>query len=993
MNRILSTCFFLSIFFFAQAQSTYFQQEVNSKIKVSLNDTTHTLTGDIEIEYTNNSPQTLHKIYMHLWPNAYSSKRTAFAKQQIAEYSEYFYFAPERDMGHISDINFSIDGQKINWQLIHPDTPDIAVITLPTPLTPNSTIIIHTPFTVKIPSSFSRLSHVKTSYQITQWYPKPAVYDRHGWHAMPYLDSGEFYSEFGNFDVTITLPENYVVGATGLLQTESEKEFLSKKIIETKAAVDSSFSFDNYPPSSPKTKTIRYTAQKVHDFAWFADKRFGVIKDTVQLQSGKIIDTWTMFPAGTNWNYTSDYIKRTILNYSNWVGEYPYPQATAVLNHQAKGVNMEYPMVTLIGRTTKRIDTDELIAHEVGHNWFYGILASNEREFPWMDEGMNSFYENRYMKKYYSKSSEDDQSIYRFFARKNLEKSINTPAEKNLGDSYWVGAYTKPALGLKMLEASVGRTHFDLTMKKYYETWKFKHPYPSDFRQIWEENTNINLDWFFDDYIKTTKKVDYKIHKIKELYDKTEITIINNKHLEAPLLLYAFQNNKAVDSIISEGFIGTKTFTFPTPKTGSYYDYFEIDPHGYTTDIYPKNNSTIKPKLALKLGIAQEKKNLNQISILPMYAWNEYDKNMVGFTIFNEGYFSNKLFATATPLYSFGNKTIVGTGEISYPIHLSGIIKKIVPYFSVRRFSYFQNLNQHFSKTYTRLAPSLHFSLRNNSKCNCNRRRISLSHEIIQTQNSIYKNGKFQELENIINQYSHIRFFSHLKNGIKNIQGMVGLEFAQYDNFDLGNKKYLKLSGYYQARFKYRRNKNFKIGAKGGYFLMNDARFSSSFNNGLVLGSLSASGTGRNDYAFRNIYFGRNEIGGWAQQIYPGNAGLKIPTTNGPYGHSNDWMLGINLDIDLPIKLPTFMAIRPYFDIALYGAPKDQETTQMKTMYSGGLQLDIKVIQVNFPIINNKKLKSLLNQRNNGNYFGLISFSMNLNRLNPKSILALSTQP
>ena len=204
------------------AQTGYFQQAVNYTINATLDDQQHQISGDITIEYTNNSPDELEVIWLHLWPNAFSKRNTAFARQKIRQGSSRFYFADEEDLGSVSNLNFTVDGTAATLEFPQPENPDVARLRLPKPVASGATIRMASPFLVKIPASFSRLGRVGTSYQMTQWYPKPAVYDQDGWHPMPYLDQGEFYSEFGNFDVTLTLPQNYVVGASGTLQTEQE---------------------------------------------------------------------------------------------------------------------------------------------------------------------------------------------------------------------------------------------------------------------------------------------------------------------------------------------------------------------------------------------------------------------------------------------------------------------------------------------------------------------------------------------------------------------------------------------------------------------------------------------------------------------------------------------------------------------------------------------------------------------------------------------------
>ncbi|HHS95716.1 MAG TPA: M1 family peptidase, partial [Phaeodactylibacter sp.] len=295
----LLTIFLISTFSL-EAQDNYFQQEVNTRIEVYLNDSLHHITGNIEIEYINHSPDELQEIYIHLWANAYKNRSTAFAKQKVNQGNAKFYFAKRKDLGGYKNLDFHINGTKADWKYFDGKV-DIAILSLDEPLKSGERLTITTPLHIKIPKSFSRFGHVGQSYQMTQWFPKPAVYDRKGWHPMSYVDMGEFYSEFGTYDVKITLPDNYVVGATGVLQNEEEHAFLLRKVEETNnffAQYDDEAlkaMKDSFPVSSTSMKTLHYKAERVHDFAWFADKRFHVQKGEVEMPSGRIVDTWAMF--------------------------------------------------------------------------------------------------------------------------------------------------------------------------------------------------------------------------------------------------------------------------------------------------------------------------------------------------------------------------------------------------------------------------------------------------------------------------------------------------------------------------------------------------------------------------------------------------------------------------------------------------------------------------------------------------------------------------
>jgi hypothetical protein len=191
IHLTLCLCLWYSTLGNAQSTNGYFQQKVDYVIQATLHDTTHTLDGAIKFTYQNNSPDALQEIWVHLWGNAYQNRKTAFCRQQLKGGDREFYFAKPEDRGGFSGLNFRVNGQQVSWK-IAPQNPDIAVLTLEKPLETGQKVTVSTPFTLKIPASFSRLGHVETSYQMTQWYPKPAVYDHKGWHAMPYLNMGEF---------------------------------------------------------------------------------------------------------------------------------------------------------------------------------------------------------------------------------------------------------------------------------------------------------------------------------------------------------------------------------------------------------------------------------------------------------------------------------------------------------------------------------------------------------------------------------------------------------------------------------------------------------------------------------------------------------------------------------------------------------------------------------------------------------------------------------
>ena len=259
-------------------QQSYWQQKLHYGIRVTLDDAKHTLDGDMVLRYVNNSPDTLRNIWFHLWPNAYKNDRTAFSEQMLQNGNTEFYFSDPEDRGYINGLDFRINGRVLRTE-DHPSDIDILNVLLPSPLAPGDSITLSTPFHVKLPKNFSRGGHHGNQYSITQWYPKPAVYDRKGWHTMPYLDQGEYYAEFGTYDVRITVPEEYVVAATGMLQDSAERAWISQH-----TAVSNPKPITHNP--KPNVKTLHFTQSDVHDFAWFADKDYIVVSDSIRLPGG-----------------------------------------------------------------------------------------------------------------------------------------------------------------------------------------------------------------------------------------------------------------------------------------------------------------------------------------------------------------------------------------------------------------------------------------------------------------------------------------------------------------------------------------------------------------------------------------------------------------------------------------------------------------------------------------------------------------------------------
>jgi hypothetical protein len=393
----------------------------------------------------------------------------------------------------------------------HPEHIDIVKLLLPDPLPPGGSVNITTPFHVKLPFNFSRGGYNGKTYQVTQWYPKPAVYDKNGWHPMPYLDQGEFYSEFGDYEVSITAPSKFTIAATGEPQTKPEQVFFlpppvkKSKAKTQKAKTPAPAPFDW---SKAPQKTLVYKQENIHDYAWFADTSFTLQTDTVQLPSGKVVNLQIYFHLNKmdTWEHAMPFLRNAIKYNSAWLGDYPYSYATVVDGEQGFNGGMEYPTITILTGMEDPKELDLTIFHEIGHNWFYGALATNERKSPWMDEGMNSFYEKRYESLRYPHDGSSggflqlfndprlQELLFRNQALTKKDQPMSTPADSLTANNYFFTAYTKSALWMRKLERDLGRETFDRAMKDYYETWKFRHPDRKDFQETITRSSGRDLD-------------------------------------------------------------------------------------------------------------------------------------------------------------------------------------------------------------------------------------------------------------------------------------------------------------------------------------------------------------------------------------------------------------------------------------------------------------------------------------------------------------------
>ena len=895
----------------------YFQQEINYNIHVTLHDKNHELNGFEFVKYLNNSPDTLRFLYFHLWPNAYSNNKTELAKQILRFNGKTKLFNDPELRGYIDSLGFKADDKDVQWNLL-PGFPDICKIILNKPLKHGDSICITTPFHVKIPKGLiSLLGHIGESYQISQWYPKPAVYDRAGWHQMPYLDQGEFYSEFGSFDVSITLPDNYIVGATGNLLNEEEVKRLNSLSEDTSASQIQGYKETGFPSSSKQMKTLRFTMNQIHDFAWFADKRFHVRKGKVRLpDSGKEVTIWALFTneAAGLWRNAISYESNAIRSFSKWIGDYPYDHYTAVQCNLSSGDGMEYPGLSVIGHANDGYSLDRVIAHEICHNWFYSSLGSDERRFPFMDESITSAYESRYMdEKYPGKKLWEvyfkNRKIAKFLqldkmpvarmqeldwlaqARNNMEQPINLASPDFTPENYNIMIYNKAAQGFNYLRSYMGDSLFDSTMHDYYRKWMFKHPQPDDLRAIFQSHTNKDLTWFFDDFLGTVKRLDYKIIRLTN----QKLLIKNKGELKGPLMIAGMIGDSICSKKWEDGFDGKKWINIPE----NYYSEIKIDPEHKMPELFRLNDNIRTSGIFRRADPVQirylytvEDPDKRSLIFIPAFDWNRANGFMAGVALESGTLIPKPVEYFAMPFYAFRVPGFAGYGKISF---------NIAPYNNLIRVATFTLEGEQFggpgNQNYHKMKAGINLNFRSDKMIN-------------NFNQSVF--GYYLGASDLgqIELQSQEKIRSYLQLGYElERTGMIN-PFKIIVSCESGNS-YQKTSLEFNYKYCYNsKNSGLEIRLFTGSMLNN--------SNPNSFYSFSAGGrSGPEEYLYQGFYpdrFGESPKSFWSRQMTLSEGGLVSPVTDS-LGYSR-WLCSLTLTSSLPGKV-SWIPVKPFANLLL----------------------------------------------------------------------------
>ena len=497
---MIRTLFILLAFHVSFSQN-YWQQHVEYEMDINVDVSDFTYDGDQSIIYTNNSNDTISKVYYHLFfnafkPNSQMDTRSRTIRDPDRRVGSRIVALEKEDYGDISVSSLQQDGKDISYEM----NETVLLARLNKPLLPGKKTKLSMVFTAQVPLQIRRsgkLNKEGVDMTMTQWFPKLAEYDHEGWHPNPYIGR-EFHGVWGNYSVNITIDKDYVVGGTGYLQNANE--------------IGHGYSEKEPKESDSETNTWEFYAPNVHDFAWAADPDY--IHDIKQSESG--VDLHFFYKPTVNvddWKKLQDDSILLMKFFEENIGPYPWKQYSII---QGGDGGMEYAMCTMITGERSYPSLLGVTAHEMAHAWFQHLLATNEAKHAWMDEGFTEYitslsenYVNDKTPEFPHKSSYDR---YYLLASSGFEQAQTTHSDRyDYNFAYGASAYSKGSVFLSQLGYIIGKENLDKTLKRYYEEFKFKHPTPNDFKRVAEKVSDLELEWYLNEWTRTPHKIDYGI--------------------------------------------------------------------------------------------------------------------------------------------------------------------------------------------------------------------------------------------------------------------------------------------------------------------------------------------------------------------------------------------------------------------------------------------------------------------------------------------------
>lgn len=600
------------IFISVSGQDFRWQQRVEYTMDIQMNTDTHQLQGIQKLVYYNNSPDTLSKVYYHLYFNAFQPGsmmdiRSRNLPDPDARVRDRISKLKDDEIGYQHIISLKQDNREVIFKV----NGTILEVTLAKPIMPHTKTVFDMKFEAQVPIQIRRSgrnSREGISYSMTQWYPKLAEYDYQGWHAYQYV-AREFHGVWGDFDVKITIDPRFVIGGTGKLQNPE--------------AIGHGYENKGMAIKRPGGNlTWHFKAKDVIDFAWAADPDY--THDRVQVPDGPELHFFYQKNDKTavTWKIMEEVAVKVFQHLNKQFGQYPFDTYSVI---QGGDGGMEYPMCTLILGEGSQAGLNGVMAHEVAHSWYQMVLASNESLYAWMDEGFTDFASEEALNNVYGEpiTHADNYQSYFNLVNSGLQEPVIQHADHfNTNRAYSTAAYSMGAVFLHQLKYIIGEETFYKGFRRYYNTWKMKHPEPNDFLRVMEKESGIQLHWYYRYWVQSTKRIDYSISQVIDKDGAGLITLQRLGEFPMPIdLLVTYKDGKQeLYNIPLNEMMGNKSAEFKDLKQVTLEEWPWVNPT-YTLSLTRKLSDveTIEIDHTFRLADINRKNNKIVLSELKAY--------------------------------------------------------------------------------------------------------------------------------------------------------------------------------------------------------------------------------------------------------------------------------------------------------------------------------------------------------------------------------------
>ncbi len=874
------------------------------RINAVLDEKNDVLKIQQEIIYYNNSKQPLNEIYLHNWPNSFKDKNTPLTKRLIEDYDKSLYFAKENERGHSKILNLSVN-YKVSDFTSEKNAEDILKINLHETLYPADSILIKASYVVKIPhAKFTGYGKTETGYHLRYWYLVPAVF-KDDWQLMSNMNIDDLFMDAANYTIQFK---------------SSDSTFINSNLKGTKKE-NSSYLF------SGKNRTdIIINIDSKDNFTVYKTDKIDIVSD--------------IYLKGLNNDLAEDIINREIDFIESYLGPYPHQEMLVDLNSQNKnpiyGLNQ---LPSFLSPFSDVFNRDITFFKAITRKYIENTLLLNKRKDYWLIDGIQTYLMIEYVNTYYpeikllgkvskiwgvrnfnlAKLNFNDKYplVYQFSARQFLDQALSTRVDSLSNFNRKIANKYKAGLGLQYLKGYLGDSIVKKSFKEYYKTSLLKISSSADFNKIISSKTSKNLEWFFGDYIKTNKKIDYTIKKVKIEKDSLKIDIKNKRNITAPVALYGVKNKKIKFKKWVTGVDSVKTVTIAKGDFDKIsLNYEQLYPEYNTLDNWRNvGKSFLNKPIQLRLIKDIEDPYYNQLFYQPELDYNYYDGVSLGLILHNKPIISRNFVFKLSPFYATKSQSMTGSATIMYNQYFEKTkIRKILYGVYASNFHYAPDLS------YGVFAPYISTIFKRNSLRDVGGSSLTVKYVNIHKETPINTLVREQDIYNVLN----IKYLYSKPNIIEGISYKINTDISS---------SFTKLSADIRYRKLTAKNRQLDFRFFGGLFL-----------NNRTTGDYFSFGLDRpSDYLFEQNYFGRSESSGiFSQQVIINDGGFKsvLPTR-----YANQFMASINSSIGL------WKWVEYYTDVAFL--KNKGENTYFA--YENGIRFNFihNIFEIYFPMYSN----------------------------------------